>query len=129
MSRMSLARTGSQDYRNYLRSRAWNWRRRRWFRDVRAAGREPACQVCGLRLEDTDSLDLHHVSYAGVGKVDGRWAATEADEDLLPLCRADHQAVHRMLDRSKDFYGWDRRRATVVIIAHLVREREERSRR
>lgn len=121
MSRLSLTRTGSNAYQlGYLRSQAWHWRRRRWFRDRRGDGFEPACQVCGVRLEDVDSLDLHHVSYLGVVEnSDGTWAAREADEDLMPLCREHHQAVHRLMDRKRDFYGWERRRATLVIVAFL----------
>lgn len=124
MSRWSLTRTGSSSYQSgYLRSQAWHWRRRRWFRDRRTEGVEPACQVCGLRLEDTKSLDLHHVSYDGViENPDGTWRAAELDEDLMPLCRSHHRAVHRRMDRRREFYGWDRRRATIVIVASLIRQ-------
>ena len=86
-------------------------------------GYEPACQVCGVRLETAGTLDLHHVSYAGVIEgPDGRWIAGEADADLVPMCRDHHRRLHRMMDRRGEFYGWDRGRATVVIIAHLRRE-------
>lgn len=122
MSRMALTRTGSTAYKRYLRSQAWAWRRQRWFRDRRAEGTEPACQVCGLRLEETNSLDLHHLSYDGViSGDDGRWQAKEKDEDLWPFCRAHHRLLHRRMDRGQDFYGWDRARATVVITAYLYR--------
>lgn len=122
MSRLGLHRTRSSGYRKYLRTQAWHWRRQRWFRDRRAEGVEPACQVCGIRLEDAGTLDLHHVSYDGVTEhEDGTWSAQEADGDLMPLCREDHQAVHRMMDRRREFYGWNRYRATVVIVAHLKR--------
>ena len=123
MVRLSLSRTGSQGYRAYLRTRAWHWRRQRWIRDRRKEGYEPACQVCGVRLETAGTLDLHHVSYAGVIEgPDGRWIAGEADADLVPMCRDHHRRLHRMMDRRGEFYGWDRGRATVVIIAHLRRE-------
>lgn len=122
MARMGLRRTRSKSYRKYLRSQSWNWRRRRWFRDRRAEGLEPACQVCGDRLEEVGTLDLHHVSYDGVTEhPNGKWSARESDADLMPLCRDDHQAVHRMMDRRREFYGWSRYRATVVIVAHLKR--------
>lgn len=128
MSRLSLTRTGSTEYqRGYLRSRAWNWRRRRWFRDHRNSGFEPACQVCGLRLDEAGSLDLHHVSYEGVKQhPDGSWASEEEDADLMPLCRTHHQAVHRLMDRKRDFHGWNRRRATAVIVAFLRMKQKER---
>lgn len=123
MSRPSLSRTGSAGYRLYLRSQAWGWRRQRWFRDRRRASFEPACQVCQITLAELGSLDLHHVSYDGVTEnADGSWTAGEADADLMPLCRVDHRAVHRMMDRRREFYGWDRYRATVVIVAHLHRQ-------
>lgn len=54
-----------------------------------------------------------------IENLDGSWVAREADEDLMPLCRDHHQAVHRVMDRKRDFYGWDRRRATLVIVAYL----------
>lgn len=76
--------------------------------------------MCGARLEDVGSLDLHHVSYQGViENPDGSWTAREADADLMPLCRDHHRAVHRVMDRKRDFYGWERRRATLVIVAFL----------
>lgn len=126
MSRLSLRRTGSRGYRAYLRTREWNWRRQRWFRDCRARGHEPACQVCFARLNEVGSLDLHHASYEGVTQLpDGSWKANEKDEDLWPLCREHHQALHRRMDSGKDFYGWDRTKATVAIVVALRRERNE----
>lgn len=123
MGRWSLRRTGSTGYREYLRTRAWNWRRQRWFRDRRRAGFEPACQVCSRTLDEVGALDLHHVSYDGVvERPDSGWQAREADEDLMPMCREHHGRLHRMMDRRGEFVGWDRRRATVVIVAHLRRE-------
>lgn len=126
MARMGLGRTGSKRYKGYLRSPAWNWRRQRWFRDLRAAGVEPACQVCGLTLEATGSLDLHHTSYKGVeyNEETGKWSAREKDRDLLPMCRHDHEALHRIMDGRREYHGWNRRRATVVIAAHLRRQFE-----
>lgn len=117
---MALARTGNQGYRDYLRSGAWGWRRQRWFRDCRRRGFEPACQVCRVMLCNVASLDLHHVSYDGVQQNDdGTWTAGEADEDLMPMCRQCHQELHQRLDRPGDYTGWDRRRATVVIIGNM----------
>lgn len=122
MGRYGLHRTGSPEYQQYLRSPQWGFRRVRWFRDCRARGYEPACQVCQVTLVDVGSLDLHHVSYAGVTWDETRqtWKAQEADADLMPMCRAHHQQLHTMMDRRKEFYGWDRRRATVVIISRLI---------
>lgn len=121
---MSLRRSGNPEYRGYLRSRAWGWRRQRWFRDCRARGAEPACQVCEVRLEDVGSLDLHHVSYDGVTKDNrGQWVASEADDDLMPLCRTHHNKLHQIIDEhGRDYQGWNRRRASVVILGRLRRE-------
>ena len=99
----------------------------RWFRDCRAAGHEPACQVCGVTLSDVKSLDLHHVSYKGVTRdeVSGKWLAREAHEDLMPMCREHHQRLHQIMDGRKEFFGWDRRRATIVIVARMIRQRQD----
>lgn len=121
---MSLRRSGNTEYRKYVRSQAWGWRRTRWFRDCRRRGTEPACQVCGARLDQNGTLDLHHVSYDGVKQEpDGTWIAGEKDEDLLPLCREHHERLHKILDgHGRDYYGWNRRRASVVILARLKAE-------
>lgn len=129
MSRLSLHRTGSSSYREYLRSPQWGFRRVRWFRDQRKRGFEPACQVCGITLTDAETLDLHHVSYEGVGRDSstGQWRAQETDEDLMSLCRQHHRDLHRIMDGRKEFFGWDRRRATVVIIARMIRRHRRRT--
>lgn len=117
----SLRRSGREEYRSYLLSRAWGWRRQCWCRDCRRGGREQACQVCGARLDETGTLYLHRASYTGVTQdVCGRWQARAADADLLPLCREHHEELHRILDqRGRDYMGWNRRRASVVNIARL----------
>ncbi|MFF5862493.1 hypothetical protein, partial [Micrococcus luteus] len=113
MGRFGLHRTSSAEYKRYLRSQAWGYRRVRWFADCRQAGQEPACQVCGITLTQAGTLDLHHVSYKGVGQdEEGRWQAREAHNDLMPLCRDHHQRLHQIMDGKKEFFGWDRRRAT-----------------
>src|SRR5690625_108655 len=126
MSRYGLHRTGSASYRQYLKSQQRGFRRVRRFRDCRAKGYEPACQVCGITLAEVDSLDLHHVSYAGVTWDDSaqRWSAQESHEDLMPMCRNHHEQLHRIMDGRKEFYGWGRRRATVVVIARLIQRQQ-----
>lgn len=128
MARYGLNRTGNTAYqRGYLWSQQWGFRRVRWFRDCREQGYEPACQVCGRTLAETNSLDLHHVSYDGVtwDEQNHRWAAQEKHDDLMPMCRGHHQQLHRIMDGRKEFYGWDRRRATVVIIARLIQRHND----
>lgn len=76
-----------------------------------------------MTLHIAGTLDLHHMSYDGVAwdEEQHRWYAEEQDHDLMPMCRTHHQQLHRIMDRRKEFYGWDRRRATVVIVARLIR--------
>lgn len=73
-------------------------------------------------MDTVDSLDLHQVSYEGViwDTAAQRWSAREDHHDLLPMCRDHHEQLHRIMDGRKEFYGWDRRRATVVIVARLI---------
>ncbi|GAB3249204.1 hypothetical protein [Arthrobacter pigmenti] len=112
-------RTGKNraGYAAYLKSPAWAWRRQRWFRDCRRRGFEPACQVCGARVAELGTLDLHHTSYKGVTiGDDGTFVAKEDDAALLPYCRDHHEALHRILDdRRRDYWGWSRPRATAVV--------------
>lgn len=117
-----LGRSGNAAYsRGYLRSGAWFRRRRAWFAAVEATGRQVVCLICG----DDGPVDLHHTSYDGVKQgPDGFWVAGESDEDLMPLCRGCHEALHAELDRRRrDFWAWDRRRATAVLVVGLRRAR------
>ena len=69
-----------QDYRHcYLESEHWIEFRHAWWRAHPFA----RCSVCGCG----HPLDLHHVTYARRGR--------ERFTDVVPLCRADHNAVHR----------------------------------
>lgn len=128
---MSLARkTSTADraaYQGYLSSTPWKARRRRYFETVKAAGFEPACQVCFATLAELGVLDLHHVSYDGVKEVaPGRFRAQEKDEDLVPLCRDHHEQLHRTFDQHRlTYWGWDRKRATVVVINYMRKALKE----
>lgn len=123
MGRYGLHRTDSTEYRAYLRSPQWAFRRVRWFRSCRARGAEPACLVCRISLTDAGKLDLHHVSYKGVQQDRrGKWLARERDDDLMPLCREHHQDLHERMDARKEWFGWDRRRASVAIVARMIRQ-------
>ena len=111
------------EYAGYIASDAWRARKIRYYEDIRAAGFVPVCQVCGV----SRGLDLHHLSYDGVRRVaSGVWVSGEADEDLIPLCRADHEELHRVLDtRGRDYRGWSRRAASLRIIRYL-KDRKKR---
>lgn len=78
-------------YAFWMESSAWWARRRRWV--AREAQRSGAirCAVCD-RPWDPDRGDLHHLSYARMGK--------EAHEDLIAMCRPCHEALHRVIDAS-----------------------------
>src|SRR5699024_12629442 len=100
MSRNGLNRTGNKQYRRYLRSQQWGFRRVRWFRDCRARGYEPACQGCGVTPVEGDSLALHHGSYEG-GPWDAptqQWVAREAHEDLVAMSREHDQQHQRVME-------------------------------
>ncbi|TMC55570.1 MAG: hypothetical protein E6J20_00240 [Chloroflexi bacterium] len=64
--------------RGYLRSVHWKQYRCAWWRAHPLA----RCAVCGCG----HPLDLHHITYARLGE--------ERFTDVVPLCRADHDAVH-----------------------------------
>lgn len=129
----SLARKTSKsdrsEYQGYLVSNAWRARRRKYFEWVKSRGFEPACQVCFGMLNDLGSLDLHHMSYDGVIKLPhGKYRAEETNDDLVPLCREHHEALHQRLDDHRySYWGWDRRRATVVIINYMRRDMRART--
>lgn len=114
-------------YANYVNSAAWKKRRQAWFAQVRASGFEPACWVCGARLDKAGTLDLHHRSYDGVSKAaNGRWVSNEAHDDLVPLCRADHQALHEFMDsRGWDYRGWSRTDVTNHVL-RVLRSRKKK---
>ncbi|MDF2506214.1 MAG: hypothetical protein K0Q52_73 [Microbacterium sp.] len=81
----------------YLRSPAWFRRRDHWF--SRAERRGPvACAACGSP-GTRRTLELHHLTYRGVRTLDGRWLATEHDDELIPLHPGCHELLHRLLDR------------------------------
>ena len=100
-------------YRDYMASPAWSARRRRWALTWTARhGGPPSCLVCGARWR-LNRDDLHHRSYARLGR--------EADRDLIALCRRCHQVVHRVLESDRSWRRLDRAQATDLIVAALHR--------
>ena len=67
----------------------------------------------GLRCRRGWTLrdDLHHLSYDRLGN--------ERHEDLLPLCRTCHRALHRILDTSPHWRAMPRSTASLAIIERL----------
>lgn len=78
--RRIVLRESSQQMREYLRSSVWAHIRCRQQQIL-----PESCEVCG----EPDRLHLHHVTYQ-------RWGGFERPEDLIWLCPAHHQAVHRL---------------------------------
>lgn len=100
-----------------MSSRAWFARRARWF--DRAVARGPVvCAVCGAPWAPEDG-DLHHATYDRLGH--------EADEDLVPLCRADHEALHTLWDASPAWRRIPRAAATAGMITALRAGRPEQA--
>lgn len=98
-------------YDAYLSSRTWSDKRRQWYAaSLTAAGVEPTCLVCGRRWT-LKAGHLHHVTYARLGN--------ESTEDLVPLCRRDHQRLHALIDAAPTWRRADRRTATAAIIASM----------
>lgn len=64
-------------YKRYIKSPQWAAVKRRY----RESKLPQDCRVCGARR-----VDLHHRTYDHLGH--------EPLRDLVPLCRADHQALH-----------------------------------
>lgn len=101
-------------YCAYMDSPAWRARRRAWHDEwVDRYGIEPVCLVCG-QAWTRGHCDLHHASYRRLG--------AEAFTDLLPLCRADHSALHELWDASSAWRCMGRQAASLAIIAALRRQ-------
>lgn len=104
---------------DYLRSRAWFARRNRWFLTEQRRGRTPMCGVCG-RAASASHLELHHLDYAGVLLVAGRWRAQERHADLLAMHPACHDLVDRLIDRDTVLsHQRTRRDATAIAVARI----------
>jgi hypothetical protein len=108
MSRRRAARR--RDYAAYLASAQWQYRRRAWLEGYRLEHEaDPICAVCGTPW--TLDEDLHHASYSNLGH--------ERDQDLIPMDRAYHEALHQILDRSRAWRAMPRSAATAGIVAVL----------
>ena len=113
---------GTTGYKSdFLRSRAWFARRTRWFRTEQRRGRALVCRVCGGEAS-ISTLELHHLDYAGVSLVAGRWRALEKHDELMPMHPACHDLVHRMIDRDTVLSRQRTRRDATAIAAARIRE-------
>lgn len=85
-------------YREYISGRHWVARKDSFFKN-----HEKKCALC----RSTFRVELNHIYYENFG--------FEKDEDLIPLCREHHEALHRHIGVSKDmryatadFIEWQR---------------------
>lgn len=85
-------------YREYIASRHWAERKIRYYKT-----HKKECALC----HSTTSVELNHIYYSNFG--------FEKDEDLIPLCRGHHAALHQHIGVHKDmryatadFLEWQR---------------------
>lgn len=78
-----LRALGFGTYAEYLASEHWSDFRKRY----KVAGRRMTCLVCGAK-----PIQLHHRTYARLGR--------ERFEDVIPVCRPHHEAIHEWLKTS-----------------------------
>jgi predicted HNH restriction endonuclease len=92
-------------------SPAWYRQRELWADEWTARhGREPSCSVCDATWTLRDG-DLHHRTYVRLGH--------ERRTDLVPLCRACHDDLHRVLESDPSWRRLGRAQATDLIIIVL----------
>ena len=94
-------------YADYVNSKAWAKRRRRWFQEHWEQTHELAvCVVCGMR-----PVDLHHLDYDNLGDEDY--------DQLIPICRRDHDRIHAAWEATPHVRRLGRRTATLAIIDEM----------
>jgi hypothetical protein len=81
---LSLGMEAARVYRAYIASRHWTTRKEAYY-----ATRPRECAIC-----ESPRVDLNHKYYGNYG--------FEKDEDLVPLCRVHHEALHREIGVHKD---------------------------
>lgn len=72
-----LRAAGYNSYNDYLKSEHWKDLRARYFKSKLPR----TCKIC-----ESSRVELHHRSYKRLGH--------ERLDDLIPLCRTHHQALH-----------------------------------
>jgi hypothetical protein len=94
---LTLGREAVRVYREYIAS--WQWTKRK---EAYYAKHSKECAIC-----KSFRVDLNHIYYGNYG--------FEKDEDLVPLCRTHHDALHRKIGVHKDmryatadFIEWQR---------------------
>jgi 5-methylcytosine-specific restriction endonuclease McrA len=99
-------------YGGYMDSPEWFRRRERWLEQYRGAhgGQEPVCVVCGAPWMLRGG-DLHHRTYTRLG--------AETWQDLVPMCRDHHAALHAVMEQNPAWRKVPREQATDLIAARL----------
>ncbi|MGZ0712586.1 hypothetical protein ACWPKO_30035 (plasmid) [Coraliomargarita sp. W4R53] len=105
---------------DFLRSPAWFARRDRWFRKQERLSHQLACAACA-RVATKATLELHHLDYAGVQFIDGKWRAFERHDDLVPLHPYCHDLLHRLIDRDVVLSRHRTRRDATSIALEVLR--------
>ncbi len=101
-------------YASYMRSPAWWQRRHRWVEEesvLLQSGQSINCAGCGepWRLSRDD---LHHVSYDRLG--------AEHHDDLWPMCRHCHTALHDLLASTPSWRKLSRELANQLALGVLL---------
>jgi 5-methylcytosine-specific restriction endonuclease McrA len=101
-----------QRYGEYMDSSAWFRRRERWLAEFQVAndGQDPRCVVCGAAWTLRHG-QLHHRTYARLG--------AEAWQDLIPMCREHHDALHALMEHNPAWRRVPREQATDLLVARL----------
>ena len=106
----------------FLRSPVWFARRDEWFQRELDLHGQLHCAAC-LGPATKRQLELHHLDYAGVVFVGGRWRALERHDDLVALHPFCHELLHRLLDRDIVMsHHRSRRNGSLLAIGRLQRK-------
>lgn len=114
----------SKQYRDYLASPEWAWRKDRAFEAKRPA----RCYCCNRKASLRCPLDLHHLTYERFWR--------EPSEDLVLVCRVCHTAIHHVATNgcsvrqaTETVRAWRRNRIKPDWMKGLRQARTPRSRR
>lgn len=89
MNHRSLIRVYSRQYRDYLDSPQWEYKRQQRF------GIDGyRCVMCGRHEHEVGSLDVHHVTYRN-------FTHENVLTDLCTLCRPCHDKIHNYWNRRR----------------------------
>lgn len=78
-----MYRRHTNDYINYIRSPAWNAKRKQ-----RLEIDNHKCQMCGT----SEELQIHHITYDRLGNED-------IHKDIVTLCKSCHRDIHKAYRR------------------------------